>query len=239
MVTQIPAGMGRRKNSGVSQLEPLDSDQEGPIEMTFRAALHETVGAAKRYFTFLSEHGFRLIAETVDSGDNVRYDGWRLVYGSRRVSVIVDYHEMEFNVVFVRRRLVSKDRTVSFWALDPVISKGERVFYGQMFTPEKLPAAIARMSDAIRRDYTAILRADATSWKQAEAVTATHELQQKNESERITNQAKFGWRRSEAGEAFRSRDYTRVVELLGPMESHLSKVEAKKLAYSKKKLNAV
>lgn len=199
-------------------------------QLMFEACSH-----AKQAFDWLTGVGFRLTEEHVSEGDNARYDGWHLSYARgifRRVVVRVEYHEMELGVILKKGGVET-----TYLFLDHHLFGGASGFKGDMFPPEKLTEAVTRISLDMAANYKEILLGKDELWSRISELVDQERRQLQREEKEFWRRLEHKSERLEAADAFRAKDYARVVRLLSPIAEHLDSLELKKLDYARKKMS--
>jgi hypothetical protein len=196
--------------------------------------MSEACNHAKQAFAWLTGAGFRLTGEHVDAGDNARYDGWRLSYAKgllTRIVVRIEYGEMELSVILKKGGVET-----TYLFLDHHLFGGASGFKGGMFPPEKLTEAVTRISHDMASNYKEIFSGDRELWGRISQLVGQEGRRRQREEKEFWRRLEHKFERLEAADAFRARDYARVVELLSPIAEHLDSLELKKLEYARKKM---
>lgn len=110
-------------------------------------------------FGFLTALGFTLQERWLTGGASYR-DGWRLTYSGHRVGVVVQYMDAQLEVHFVRDGV-----DVSYLELDRDLFGRRSGLHGDMFPPAKLEAAVKRIAEDIRENYSGTLSGDEGEWQ--------------------------------------------------------------------------
>jgi hypothetical protein len=188
----------------------------------------EACGNARRTFDWLTSLGYQLIEADVSDGDNARYDGWHLSYVFNDLAIrIAYYQDLELIVAIKKGTLETNYLFLDYQLFDNVSG-----LHGPMFPPDKLSDVTTKISHDLALRYKDILLGKEEWWFRIKR------LSEENEKQLAQAQRKNAHRfdRSKAAEAFRVKDYAKVVKLLGPISDCLEPSELKKLDYAKKKI---
>lgn len=112
----------------------------------------------ERAFEFLLQRGFHLDERWLSGGQSFK-DGWRLSYSSANLRVVIQYLDQQFEIRFIRARF-----TASYFAIDRELFARRSEYFGDMFPPEKLEAAVIKIANDIRENYGRILAGDDDEW---------------------------------------------------------------------------
>jgi len=121
---------------------------------------------AEGQFAFLGGLGFKQIERWISGGESFK-DGWRLVYQSSPVQVVIEYFDTQFEVRFVRGSLAA-----SYFSLDRDMFGRRSGLHGNMFSPDKLGGAINLVASDVREHYGAILAGSEDSWTRIARIVA-------------------------------------------------------------------
>lgn len=189
---------------------------------------------ARQIFDWLTSLGYRLTESYVSDGDNARYDGWHLSYrskGIKDISIRIEYYEMEFVI-----RIKKGSTETSYLFLDHQLFGNASGFQGAMFPSEKLSDIMTRISDDMELHYKDILLGEKEWWSRIAQIRDELKRQVERANEEHTRKNAHKFDRLEAAEAFRVKDYSKVVKLFSPITDCLEPIELKKLDYAKKKM---
>lgn len=119
----------------------------------------EICHSAKSYFGFLESTGLELTEENWPSGDSFK-DGFSLTYTGSKVSVVVEYYDMEFDVVFQ-----NGNEKISYLFIDYELMSHQSGLGGCMFTRGKLPSVMERVSKDIQQNYSQVISGNQELWE--------------------------------------------------------------------------
>jgi hypothetical protein len=176
--------------------------------------------------------GLSLTERVISPGSNARYDGWHLSYASESVTISLQYYEWELLIPIKRQHV-----ECTYYLLDRELSSNASGLQGCMFGPEKLSRVTREIVQDLCSTYCDVLLGAPEIWERIEFVVAKRERDSTNERERQTKSYVLGSTIKKAMEAFRIKDYGNVCRLLGGIEEHLEPLQAKKLAYARKKVS--
>ena len=108
-------------------------------------------------------------------------------------------------------------------------------FQGYMFDLEKLPSALKDISLNIQTNYLNIINGEPKIWETIQTLIDEDDKNKDHNNFIYSLESSNPGAREKADEAFRIKDYLKVVELLNPLDEILSKSYKAKLNYSKKK----
>ena len=121
---------------------------------------------AEEQFAFLGGLGFKQVERWISGGQSFK-DGWRLVYQSSPVQLVIEYFDAQFEVRFVRGGLAA-----GYFTLDREMFGRRSGFHGNMFSGEKLAEAINLVASDVREHYGAILDGSEDSWTRIARIVA-------------------------------------------------------------------
>lgn len=99
----------------------------------------------------------------------------------------------------------------------------------QVSKPESISKFLELLAAKLKQHCGALLRGDELAWSRLEA-------QRKAECTAFSNQRELRHARDGASQAWEAEDYRRVVQILTPLESSLSRAEQFKLELAKKRM---
>lgn len=130
----------------------------------------------------------------------------------------------------------SSSRLESRYSLSDILDsvdkrKEENYTFFQASTKERVKKYVAKAAELVRKYGVDALKGDSATFERLRAIQA-------HNSQDYLKEIKLGRIRPKAEEAFRRKDYSKVVELLEPVRAELRPSELKKLEYSKKHLDS-
>lgn len=180
---------------------------------------------ALKYFTFLIDvYGFHCVTAKVTF---VRFE-------SQKVFVNIYHGRASYEIEFEIGLLTSngkKERSITSSAFLELIGckeKADKPFW-QANTKEGIEKGIAKMAAFIRQHATKALQGDIPTFETLFSI-------QKQSWDRHLEGMKLQNIREKANEAWKFKDYAKLVELFEPVKCELKPAEVKKLEYAKKRL---
>lgn len=172
-----------------------------------------------RFGPLLSAHGFKV--ERASSG--------LVVFASGSVEVSFSLEPMSYEIGFVLAARGHPEAAATLGdVLDAELGPGHGVqTFFQTSTPEGMQIAIEKMAGLVSEHCDALLAGEEEALRR---VLAAARMRDEAYTARIVADPI----RKEADEAWRVRDYNRVVALYGSIESGLTGIEARRLAYSRR-----
>ena len=130
------------------------------------SARYQFLAYAKSRFAFLEGRGFRITSEREGTYASFK-DGFDLRYCSDQIVIVVQYYEMEFQVLMRRGAAEAP-----YLFLDLNLRANASGLAGVMFPHDKLTDIIDRVASDIEQHYDAVLRGDPTVWHKIEKLLA-------------------------------------------------------------------
>jgi hypothetical protein len=101
----------------------------------------------------------------------------------------------------------------------------------QASTQERVKKYIAQLAELVKKHAKNVLKGDSAVFENLRSIQA-------RKSQEYLKEMNLSRIRPEANEAFRKRDYSRVIELLEPVRTELNPSELRKLGYARKHVNS-
>jgi hypothetical protein len=179
-------------------------------------------GAAEEAFRFLSSYGFRL----------QNSDATILRYVSERVFLNVYHGRSSYELGIEVGLLQSGDCSDQGYPLGAFVGltdqqEAARLRYFMTTKPEEVRVGLQRLAGQVKQWVERALVGD-------ETVFAELRQHQQEWSKKYAAEVLAGQVRPKAEEAFRARDYKRVVEFLSKIEHELTPAERQKLEYARR-----
>jgi len=199
--------------------------------------------SATEAFAFLRDSG----ATATESQDDDVFFSAEVQYAAAGWTVCVEYDNRDFLINTVleiadgsllssRRNAIARRQREGYSLWEWIEALGGDAagasHAGGADTPDRVAAGVREMADSLRTYLPAILRDAATLTPRVQALRGER-MRRWREQDRLDRDRHIA---IEAADAFRRKDFQRVVELLEPLEPRLTDVDRKKLGYARSRI---